>query len=166
MVKILALIISKVFLKFSYYYWYCIYYSYRDKYLLPKTFKFNGVHILFYGDGNINVGEHSYIGDFSTVQAVKGANVNIGSHCQISHNVRIYTQSNIANTDFSKQVNMKTADVSIGSYCWIGANVFINPGIEVGNNSVVGANSVVTKNIPENEIWAGVPAKFIRKKTI
>ncbi|MCG9579488.1 acyltransferase [Vibrio tubiashii] len=60
---------------------------------------------------------------------------------------------------------MKTADVSIGSYCWIGANVFINPGIEVGNNSVVGANSVVTKNIPENEIWAGVPAKFIRKKT-
>lgn len=63
-----------------------------------------------------------------------------------------------------KPVPSKSGDVLIGDACWIGANVLINPGVEIGRNSVVGANSVVTKDIPPNEIWGGVPAKFIRKK--
>lgn len=162
--KRLLLLISKVLLKLSYYYWWCIYYTYRHQYNLPQSFKFNGMHILFYGEGNIDIGDNSYIGDYSTIQAVKDAKISIGSYCQISHNVRIYSQSNIADTDFSKEIKVRTGDVSIGSYSWIGANVFINPDIEIGENVVVGANSVVTKSIPDNEIWGGVPARFIRKK--
>jgi len=52
----------------------------------------------------------------------------------------------------------------IGDACWIGANVLINPGVTIGENSVVGANNVVTRDVPPGEVWGGVPAKFIRKK--
>ena len=52
----------------------------------------------------------------------------------------------------------------IGDGVWIGANAFINPGIRIGSNTVIGANSVVTKNLEANSIYGGVPAKLIRQK--
>lgn len=48
-------------------------------------------------------------------------------------------------------------------YCIIGACSIVLKGVTIGKNSVVGAGSVVTKSIPDNEVWAGNPAKFIRK---
>lgn len=54
-------------------------------------------------------------------------------------------------------------DVIIRKGAFIGARCFICKGVEIGENAVVGACSVVTKDIPANEIWAGNPAKFIRK---
>ena len=53
--------------------------------------------------------------------------------------------------------------VTIGSNCWVGAGSILLPGITIGDNSVVGAGSVVSKSVPENEVWAGVPARFLRK---
>jgi maltose O-acetyltransferase len=47
---------------------------------------------------------------------------------------------------------------------WIGSNVFIKEGITIGNNVIIGANSVVTKNVPDNEIVGGIPAKHIKFK--
>jgi acetyltransferase-like isoleucine patch superfamily enzyme len=46
---------------------------------------------------------------------------------------------------------------------WIGAGVTVLPGCAIGKNSVVGAGSVVTKSIPANEVWAGIPARKIRE---
>lgn len=54
-------------------------------------------------------------------------------------------------------------EVIIRKHAFIGARCFVCKGVEIGENAVVGACSVVTKNIPANEIWAGNPAKFIRK---
>lgn len=91
----------------------------------------------------------------------------IGKGCSISHNVRIYTQSLDADQDFSKSgLIEKTGDVIVEDYVWIGANVFINPKIKIGKNSVIGANSVVTKDVPPFSIVGGVPAKLIRMKKI
>ena len=57
---------------------------------------------------------------------------------------------------------MYTASVTIEDNCWIGANVTICPGVTIGQNSVIGAGSVVVKDIPENTVAAGNPCKVIR----
>lgn len=145
-------------------YWRIIYADYREKYALNKKFRFNGHGIQLYGNGLLRTGEGSYIGELSTLQVSEKYEIRIGNHCSISHNVRVYTQTAIADCDFSEEKTSKYGSVNFEDYCWIGANVFINPGVTIGKNSVVGANSVVTKNIPPNEIWGGVPAKLIRKK--
>lgn len=161
------LFFSKLFEVFSKIYWFVTYSRFRAVYSLDNSFQFNGKSILLYGVGEISAGSRSYIGGGSTLQAAKGYSISIGSACKISHNVRIYTQSAIADNDFSlNEISQKYGDVKIGSYCWIGVNVMINPGVLIGVNSVVGANSVVTKDNPPYEIWGGVPAKFIRIKSI
>jgi maltose O-acetyltransferase len=139
---------------------------YYNKYALPSSFKFNGPDITVYGDGRFIAGADSYIGSYSTVQIANGNKVQIGKGCRISHNVRMYTRSLEGDSDLSdpqKQI-AKTGDIIIGDWVWIGANVFINPGVTIGDHSVIGANSVVTKDIEPYAIVGGVPAKLIRFK--
>lgn len=161
----LAVFFVRVMTSVLNHYYGLVYYNFRTRYQIADTFHFNGHDILLYGDGEIICGENSYIGDRSTLHAAKGYKLLIGSGCQISSNVRMFTQTAIADVDFSqKPVPSKFGDVKIGNYCWIGANVMISPGVTIGDNAVVGANSVVSKDIPAGEIWGGVPAKLIRKK--
>jgi maltose O-acetyltransferase len=138
---------------------------YRKTYAISTDFKFNGTDIRIYGDGKFEPGNHSYIGTNSTIQLNTGNKVKIGNHCQISHNVRMYTSTDIADQDFlSGKRKTKSGDIIIGDGVWIGANVFINPGVSIGNNSIIGANSVVTKDVPEKAIYSGIPAKLLRFK--
>ena len=138
---------------------------YAKKYNIHEKFRFNGDNVLFYGDGQIVCGENSYIGRYSSVQAYKKCEVIIGNNCSISHNVRIYTQSGIADQDWNlSPKKIKTGNVIIKNGVWIGANVFINPGVTIGENAIVGSNSVVTKDIEPFAIYGGVPAKLIRMK--
>jgi len=77
----------------------------------------------------------------------------------------MYSSSAVADQDFSKNsIEIKYGNVIISDYVWIGANVFISPGVKIGNNSVIGANSVVTKDVEKFSIMGGVPAKLIRFK--
>ncbi len=139
----------------------------RKKFDLDSTFRFNGKNIEFYGNGQIICGSESYIGENSTIQSTLGNVVKIGKGCMISHNVRLYTSTAIADQNFEiKPHKEKKGDIIIGNYVWIGANVFINPGVIIEDNSVIGANSVVTKNVSKNTIVGGVPAKLIRNKII
>ncbi|HEU5292557.1 MAG TPA: acyltransferase [Cyclobacteriaceae bacterium] len=141
------------------------YNQFRKLYEIDKEFKFNGPGILFYGDGKIILGPRSYIGNFSTIQSEKGCEVVIGSHCAISHYVKIYTSSYLADQDFTvDRRTIKSGSVIIGDGVWIGANVLINPGVTIGSNSIIGANSVVTKDVESNSIVSGVPAIFVRYK--
>ena len=140
---------------------------YRKKYQIHPSFKFNGKEIVLYGDGSISCGENSYIGNYSTIQSGENCKVEIGKNCHISHNVRIYTSSNLADQPFNNQEKQEiNENVIIDDYVWIGANVFICPGVVIGKNSVIGANAVVTKDVEANAIYAGVPARKLRNKTI
>ena len=143
-----------------------IYKVFIKKYDISSSFRFNGEKIKFYGAGEIIIGENSYIGSYSTIESFSECKVFIGKNCRISHNVRIYTSTNEADQDFNKQIlDRRAENVIIEDAVWIGANVFINPGIRIGQNSVIGANSVVTKNVEPNSIVGGVPAKLIRMKS-
>ena len=59
----------------------------------------------------------------------------------------------------------KALPIVIGSNCWIGADVTILPGVSIGNNTIIGAKSVVTKNIPDNVIAVGNPCRVLRPIT-
>tara|TARA_B110000902_G_C14194641_1_gene545444 strand:- start:712 stop:1212 length:501 start_codon:yes stop_codon:yes gene_type:complete len=148
------------------YYYKRRYNLYCETYDVDSSFKFNGTDIRLYGNGNIFLGENSYVGTNCTMQSCDDCQIIVGKNCQISHNVRIYTSSADPNQDFTKSKIKPSikGDVLIGDGVWIGANAFINPGIRIGSNTVIGANSVVTKNLEANSIYGGVPAKLIRQK--
>jgi len=118
----------------------------------------------------------------------EGASLKIGSNLGISQaalichisikigdNVKIGGGTLIFDTDFhalnsklrlshlSDFVNKRKLPVVLEDNVFIGANCTILKGVTIGKNSIIGASSVVSKNIPSNEIWAGNPAKFIRK---
>ena len=91
--------------------------------------------------------------------------VTIGSQVMIGAGVKIY-DTDFHSVDFIARMEnrppVKTA-VTIEDGAFIGAHSIILKGVSVGEKSVIGAGSVVTKSIPGNEIWAGNPARFIRK---
>lgn len=150
-------------------YWKNKYSSYREKYSLSSLFSFNGEGVLFYGDGEITIGDNSYVGNYTTIQTHTNCKVSIGKNCAISHNVRIYTFSYESDQDFNIKKEAKSThqgNVIIGNGVWIGANVLINPGVVIGDNVVIGANTVVTKDLKENSVYGGVPARFIKSKSL
>jgi acetyltransferase-like isoleucine patch superfamily enzyme len=106
-------------------------------------------------------------GGYSGVTIVCWEKIVIGNYCGFGGNVSLW------DTDFhGLQYNerivkeaVKTAPIIIGDHVWIGAYTIILKGVTIGNRSVIGAGSVVTKNIPDDEIWAGNPARFIKKIT-
>ena len=139
----------------------------RNKYGVHPRARW-GVDTLMFGDGEIRIGAETYLGRncmiVSNPQTVK---IVIGQHCAISHNVHIRTAVHKRCAYFKDEKNtpMQGADIIIGDYVWIGANVFIKGGCRVGANSIIGANSVVTQDIPPDSIYGGVPARLIRMKS-
>lgn len=90
----------------------------------------------------------------------------IGSETILAHNVTILTENHGMNPECEKPYHAQpliNKDVNIGKNCWIGCNVTICPGVHLGNNVIVGANSLVNKSFPDNVMIAGVPAKIIKK---
>lgn len=116
--------------------------------------------------GSIVIGDNVGISQTALI-ACYGAKIIIGNNTLLGSGVRIYT-TDFHSIDYllrrkeTRLQNIVGKDVSIGNDCFIGAGVTILKGVVIGDRSVVGAGSVVTKNIPADEIWAGNPAVFIR----
>lgn len=117
----------------------------------------------FYCDygSHIEVGKNFYANYNCTILDV--AKVKIGDNCQIAPNVAIYTAGHPIHPDSRNSMYEYGIEVTIGDNCWIGGNSVICPGVHVGNNVVIGAGSVVTKDVPDWSIAAGNPCKVIRK---
>jgi len=95
--------------------------------------------------------------------------IKIGKNVKIGANTCIY-DTDFHSLNFKERRNRendiestKSKSIVIGNDVFIGAHSTILKGVIIGNNSIIGACSVITKNIPENEVWAGNPAKFIKK---
>lgn len=88
--------------------------------------------------------------------------IEIGDYCMIAPGVVITTVTHPLSPKSRREHHAIAAPVKMGNDVWIGANATILPGVTIGNNVVVGAGAVVTKDIPDNCVVAGVPAKIIR----
>lgn len=116
----------------------------------------------FYTDcgKNTHVGARTFFNSGCKFQDQGG--IFIGDDVLLGHNVTIATLNHLVDPD--KRSGMVPKPVKIGNKVWIGSNSTILPGVTIGNNSIVGAGSVVTKDIPANSIAVGNPARV--KKSI
>lgn len=107
---------------------------------------------------NIEIGEGSYI-NFNC-NFVDDGKITIGNRVMFGPWVTIATVGHPINPNYRKY--MYTDPVRIEDNCWIGAGSIICPGVTIGKNSVIGAGSVVTKDIPANSVAVGNPCKVLR----
>lgn len=112
---------------------------------------------------HIEVGKNFFANYNCTILDV--AKVTIGDNCLMAPNVAIYTAGHPVHPDTRNTLYEYGIEVTIGDNVWIGGNAVICPGVHVGNNVVIGAGSVVTKDIPDGVIAAGNPCRVIRKIT-
>ena len=126
-------------------------------YKVPDTFR---VFPPFYTDfgKNIHVGEGVFINACCHFQDHGG--VTLGDGCQIGHNVVFATLNHFIEAEKRKMTY--SAPIVLGKNVWVGSNATILQGVTIGDNAVVGAGAVVTKDVPANTIVGGVPAKFIK----
>ena len=113
-----------------------------------KHNKFTKYNYIVQYPKKLKMGKNFDIGSFTYINAQYGVkikdNVQIGSHCSI------YSNSTIDN---------KKGPIILEKNCKIGTHSTIMPNVTIGENSIIAAYSFVTKNIPKNQVWAGIPAK-------
>lgn len=125
-------------------------------------------------DGKIEMGEYSKIDGTTEIMCVN--HIVIGDYTRVAHNTVICDNNNHpVSPEYRKKMartpmNHKSrwwqysdsSPIIIGENCWIGSNVRICKGVTIGDNSVVAAGSIVTKDVPPNCIVAGNPAKVVK----
>lgn len=126
--------------------------------------------------GNVQIGNAVTIGEGTYINSgIVWCGI-IGKYCSIGYNVLIgptehrldyWTMSPFEAKDHGERPEDTNRDIPppvIEDGALISANVIVLRGVRIGSNAVVGAGAVVTQDIPPNEIWGGVPARFIRKR--
>lgn len=114
----------------------------------------------------LTIGRHTAINEFCNLRA-SGGSITIGDNCLIAQFVSIIASNH--GQDRDKPIRVQPWDttkhsVTIGDDVWIGAHAVVLPGVTIGRGSIIGAGSVVTVDIPEFCIAAGVPARVIGER--
>ena len=114
----------------------------------------------FYTDfgKNIHIGKNVFINACCHFQDHGG--VTLGDGCQIGHNVVFATLNH--GTAPEDRVHTYPAAIVLGKNVWVGSNSTILQGVSVGDNAIIAAGAVVTKDVPANSVVGGVPARFIK----
>lgn len=115
---------------------------------------------------NIIIGNNCYIGFGFSALASAEANINIGNNVLVASNVLVTNENHGMNPEtevpyMAQKLSAKT--VEIGDGCWIGEKVCILSGVSIGEKTIIGAGSVITKSIPSYSIVAGNPAKVLKQ---
>lgn len=111
--------------------------------------------IIIFNNGVLKMG-NSFINSHCKIRCHN--RITIGDRCAISHDFTIMDSN--AHTINSQK---KTSEVVIGDHVWIGTRVTILPGVHIGNGAVIGAGTVVTRDIPSNSLAVGCPARVIKE---
>lgn len=134
---------------------------------IKELFGSTGENVYIQPNFNCDSGKNIHVGeDFLTnynVTILDIAPVHIGDYCMIGPNTLITTVGHPLTPRGRREKKAYSKPVTIGNDVWIGGNCTILPGVTIGNNVVVAAGAVVTKDVPDNCVVAGVPAKIIKK---
>ncbi|TRX33105.1 sugar O-acetyltransferase [Corynebacterium guaraldiae] len=132
--------------------------------LLSPESEVPGLHVplnLEYGC-NVTIGKGVFINFGATILAQ--APVTLGNHVMIGPNCSLITVGHPVNDHERRANGWEIAKpISVGDNTWFGANVTVLPGVTVGKNCVVGAGTLVTKDIPDNSLVLGSPGRVVRK---
>lgn len=107
----------------------------------------------------LELGERVAVGWFAELDARAG--IKIGNDTNVSSHVKLITGSHDVD---DKEYTADFKPIEIGHHCWIGTGAIVLQGVKIGDGAVVAAGAVVTKDIPANEVWGGVPAKKIKDR--
>ena len=113
-----------------------------------------------WGGRHVHFGNHVYANFNLTL--VDDTHIYIGSHTMIGPGVIIATAGHPVLPILREQEYQYNAPIHIGSNCWLGAGVIVLPGVIIGDNTVIGAGSVVTKDIPSDVVAVGAPCRVMR----
>lgn len=115
-------------------------------------------------EGEVEIGPKTVIGQECTISAYQ--RVRIGSECVIADRA-MFIDFDHGVVEVERPIRLQgiyKRDVEVGSNVWIGYGACVLRGVRVGDNSIVGTNSVVTKDVPANAVVAGIPARIIRMR--
>ncbi|HVL50368.1 MAG TPA: sugar O-acetyltransferase [Actinomycetota bacterium] len=110
---------------------------------------------------NLCIGARTFV-NFGLV-ALDCAPITIGDDVQIGPNVQLLTPTHPVEPDPRRAKLEAASPIVIGDNVWLGGGAIVLPGISIGSNSVVGAGAVVTRDLPENVVAVGNPARILRK---
>jgi acetyltransferase-like isoleucine patch superfamily enzyme len=115
-------------------------------------------------EGRVEIGAKTVMGQECTISAYR--HVKIGEQCVIADRTMfIDFDHGVVETERPiRQQGIYMKDVTVGSNVWIGYGACILRGVSVGDNSIIGTNSVVTKDVPANAVVGGVPARVLRMR--
>lgn len=145
-----------------------------ESFLVEKGVVLNGFNIIRYGSkvtSRVIVGMGSYIGGPGSILD----NATIGNYCSIgpsviiglgNHDMKSLSTSPLVAEAIGHNDTSAVSRVIIGNDVWIGAGSIILAGVKIGDGAVIGAGAVVTKNVEDNNIVIGVPAKIIGIRTV
>ncbi len=110
---------------------------------------------------NIRIGARTFI-NYNLV-ALDVAAITIGDDCQIGPNVQLLTPTHPVDPQPRRDKLEAAQPITIGDNVWLGGGVIVCPGVRIGENTVVGAGAVVTRDLPANVVAVGNPARVIRE---
>ncbi len=153
---------------------------------LDSSVQFDG-SVTVLGTGNVMIGEKARIGDLAELTTNHEGVIRIGREVRLNRGATICAYTEVSIGDFSmvgEFVSIRDANhgiakgelvrnqkhdakpIRIGKDVWVGRGACILPGVTIGDGAIIGANSIVTKDVPENCIAAGIPAKVIRERSL
>ncbi len=111
--------------------------------------------------GDVAIGEKTWIGPNCMLDGTGG--LSIGSYCSIAQGCQLLSHDSIRWALSGGKSKYEYANTKIGNCCFLGVNAVVIKGINIGNHCLIAAGSIVTKDVPDFSIMAGVPAKLIGK---
>lgn len=114
-----------------------------------------------FGGHHVHLGNYVYV-NFN-LTCVDDTHIYIGDNTMIGPNVTLATAGHPILPRLREKGYQFNLPIHIGKNCWLGAGVIVLPGVNIGDNSVIGASSIVTKDIPSNVVAYGSPCKVIRE---